>query len=575
MDVGLHNEKTTAFLIDQLIAHGVKRFCLSPGSRSTALALAVAKAAHKHPHIRCDTHYDERGLGFYALGFAKGSKEPVALIVTSGTAVGNLLPAVMEASNDHVPLLLLTADRPEELQDCSANQTVDQVKLFSSYLRWQANLPLSDPLLPPRFLAAALGQALYLCQNLRPGPVHLNCMLREPFFSSEEICPEKLSIRGCETGQLVPSAVQIKALASQLSKCKKGLIIAGALPHDVEAEDLLILSEKLGFPIYADILSQLRNVEHPHIITYFDALVQGMWHQDLEAVVHFGGRTVSKNVSEWLKKEAISFYLHIWEHSTLLDPHTIVTHRLQASPMFSAKLLADAVHTAPDPLWLQFWKEGDAKAAAALENYFSEHPEISEPGIIPCIAKACAQSVDLFLANSMLIRDADKFFPAMPSPLRIFGNRGVSGIDGNIATAAGIAQGQKRPLIALIGDLAFLHDMNSLSLLHAPEHPVCLIVVNNGGGGIFSFLPVYAKKEPFEKFFAGAHAYTFSQAAALFQIPYAQPNTISDLDELLNRFVEQKESLFIEISTDRQQNVKVHQDIAACIKQYCEAAILC
>lgn len=558
MDVGLHNEKTAVFLIDQLIAHGIEHFCLSPGSRSTALALAVA-----HSKVRCDTHYDERGLGFYALGIAKGSKKPVAIITTSGTGTGNLLPAVMEASNDHIPLVLLTADRPQELRDCSANQTTDQVKLFTSFMRWQADLSLSDHHLSPSFIAAAVGQALYLSQHLRPGPVHLNCMLREPFFSSGDMAPEQMSVRRYASPDLVPSAQIIEDWAEKLSGKKNGLIIAGALPPDKDTKQLLSLAETLGWPIYADILSQLRTVQHPNVISYFEALVQANWCKDVEAVLHCGGRTVSKNVMEWLKKQSPSLYLHIWEHSTLLDPHMIVTDRLQVSSIHG---LIDAVCPEPDPSWLSFWQEGNTNAGIALERFFSEHPEITEPGIIPFIAQACAQGVQLFLANSMPIRDADKFFPPLETPVALFGNRGVSGIDGNIATAVGIAQGTKQPLIALIGDLAFLHDMNSLSLLHGG--PVCLIVVNNGGGGIFSFLPVHDKKESFEKFFAGAHTYTFSQAASLFRIPYAAPHSTLELRECLIQFVEQNGPLFIELHTHREHNLKVHHDIKVFLTKF-------
>src|ERR1041385_8629484 len=183
MDVGSHNERMATLLIDQLIAQGIKRFCLAPGSRSTPLALAVAHHTLAKPHV----HYDERGVGFYALGLSKAERTPAAIIVTSGTAVGNLLPAVMESSNDHVPLIVITADRPQSLRDCSANQTCDQVKLFANFVRWQGDLPLSDPKFPPSSLAAAIGQALFLCQKPRPGPVHLNCMLREPFFSANPL----------------------------------------------------------------------------------------------------------------------------------------------------------------------------------------------------------------------------------------------------------------------------------------------------------------------------------------------------------------------------------------------------
>ncbi len=563
MDVGLHNEKMAALLIEHLIAQGVERFCLAPGSRSTSLALAAAHNSHAH----CDVHFDERGLGFYALGLAKGSRRPVALIVTSGTAVGNLLPAVMESSNDHVPLVLITADRPQELRECSANQTLDQVKLFSSFVRWQADLPLSDQGLPPNFLAAAIGQALYLSQSPRPGPVHLNCMIRKPYFSSAPKLEHEVLPRRFESGQLIPSSQTIDAWAARLSEVKKGLIIVGDLPYDTETSAIFALSEKLGWPIYADILSQLRAVDHSHLIAYFDPLVQSDGHQPIEAVVHFGARTVSKSVSEWLKRQTLSFYLHVSDYPTLLDPHYIVTHRLHASSMLCAQLLSDAVRSDPDPFWLKYWKDVDQCIESELGSFFSEHSEMTEPGIIRSIGKHSNHGLGLFLANSMPIRDADKFFPPSSFPGPVFGNRGVSGIDGNIATAVGIAQGMQKPLIALLGDLAFLHDMNSLALLSSAKHPICLIIVNNGGGGLFSFLPVYEKKEAFERFFASSHTFTFSDAASLFQISYAQPKSAHDIDTLLTDFSQNRKSILIEVFTDRTENLSVHQQIAASIKR--------
>jgi len=557
MDVGSYNEKMTALLIEHLIAQGVDRFCIAPGSRSTALALAVAQ----NPRAQADIHFDERGLGFYALGRAKGSRKPVALIVTSGTAVGNLLPAVMEASNDHVPLILITADRPQELRECSANQTCDQVKLFAPFVRWQADLPFSDMRFPPSFLASSIGQAIYQSQFPKPGPVHLNCMLRKPYYSSAACAMPQECPRFCENGTLIPSSQTIDEWAERLSQKKKGLIIVGSLPYGAKTDALFALAEKLGWPIYGDILSQMRTSAHPHLISYFDALVQAGYHQPLEAVLHCGERTVSKNVSEWLKKQNLSFYLHISDYPTLADPHYIVTHRLHASSHLSVQMLCDVLYTDPDRNWLNFWKEGNEKIEAELALYFSESAEITEPGIIRQMGNNSQDGIGIFLANSMPIRDADKFFSPSSRQIAMFGNRGVSGIDGNIATAIGIAQGMQRPLIALLGDLAFLHDMNSLALLRNAAHPVCLLIVNNAGGGLFSFLPVYEKKEPFEAFFAAAHPFSFSQAASLFHIPYAQPKNSEDLDVVLSDFLLNKRSILIEVFTDRERNLHVHQQI--------------
>lgn len=565
MDAGSLNEKRTALLIDHLIAQGIDQFCLSPGSRSTSLALAVAE----HPRAQSDVHFDERGLAFYALGKAKGSRKPVAIIVTSGTAVGNLLPAVMEASNDHVPLIVITADRPNELRNCSANQTCDQVKLFTPYVRFQADLPFSDPRFPETYLAASIGQAVYLSTLPRPGPVHLNCMLRKPYFStdfSHVDIDDAIEPRLCMSGEIILSQETITSYAARLAQVKQGLIIVGALPHDTAIDPIFMLAKKLGWPIYADILSQLRSKHHSHLIRYFDLIVQAGHHSPVDAVLHFGTVTVSRSVSEWLKKIQPSFYLHISDYPTLMDPHYIVTHRLHASSMRCARALAEGIAINPEEEWLRFWKEVDAVVEEQLFNFFASATTITEPGIIHHIGKHIENASGLFVANSMPIRDADKFFsPSRDVPL--FGNRGVSGIDGNIATVIGIAQGMQKPLIALLGDLAFLHDMNSLSLLNNAPYPVCFIIVNNAGGGIFSFLSVSEKKKAFEKFFACAHSYSFAHAAALFNLDYAQPQKPEELDALLCAFSSKTRSILLEIRTDRTENVHVHEQITAAIKQ--------
>ncbi|HEY2811218.1 MAG TPA: 2-succinyl-5-enolpyruvyl-6-hydroxy-3-cyclohexene-1-carboxylic-acid synthase [Rhabdochlamydiaceae bacterium] len=560
MDVGACNEERAALLVEHLIAQGVDSFCLSPGSRSTSLALAIAH----NPLAKTQVHFDERGMSFYALGMAKGLRKPVAIVTTSGTGTGNILPAVMEAGNDHVPLLVITADRPAELRECSANQTVDQTKLFSSLVRWQVDLPFSDPEFSPRYLASAIAHAVFMAKGARPGPVHLNCMFREPFFSSDEVIKKEQAPRICERGKLVASDETIDKWAMHFSN-KKGLIIAGGMPWDCQIESLFDLAEKLGWPIYADILSQLRSHSHPHLISYFDPLLAASYQQPIEIALHFGNRIVSKAAAQWLQAQAMrpSFaYVHVSDYPTLLDPHHVVTHRLHAEPMDFAKRLTQSCLTATNSGWLDFWSQGNAKIKSLLEDFFSAYPQILEPGIIRYLAQSDLAHAGIFFANSMPIRDADKFFPALGSRVPMFGTRGVSGIDGNIAAATGIAQGLRKPLIALIGDLACLHDINSLALLDQAEQPVCLIVVNNSGGGIFSFFSVYEKKQAFEKFFAAAHPYTFAHAAAQFNIDYAKPSLPSEFKDLLNTFLRNKRSLLIEVTTCRSENLRIHQHLA-------------
>ena len=573
MDVGLHNEQMAQLLVEQLIEQGVTQFCLSPGSRSGAIALAIAN----NPKADAQVHFDERGTCFYALGKAKGSLKPVAILVTTGSAAGNLFPAVMEASNDHIPLILITADRPAELQQCSANQTTDQIKLFTSFVRWQIDLPLCDPHFSPRYLASAIGQAVYLSQGPRPGPVHINCMLREPFFCDTSFEKQiDISCCRCEKPLLYPCPNTIERLALSLCQ-KKGLIIAGAMPCNTDPRALFALAEKWGWPIYADILSQMRSFDHPHLINYLSLLIETQYDLQIEAVIHFGGAIVSKTVSKWLKRQQLAHYLHISDYPTLMDPEQIVTQRLHAGSMRCAQLLFAQQTQGIDPEWFTSCKESSIEIGKQLSSFFSKSSPLSEPQTLHQLATSLKDltqesgslksPIALFFANSMPIRDAEAFFPCIGKQIEIFGNRGVSGIDGNIATVAGIAQGLKKPLIAIIGDLALLHDMNSLALLHKVNYPVCIIVLNNAGGGIFSFLPVREKKEAFEKFFAAAHSYSFAHAARQFSLSYAHVITAEKLHTSLEDFLSNKQSMLLEICTDRNENFHLHQ----CIKNELEA----
>lgn len=544
-------------LIEQLIASGVHTFCVAPGSRSTPLALAIAR--HAKESI---VHFDERSLGFYALGLAKATKKNVALLVTSGTAVGNLLPAVMEASNDHVPLILLTADRPAELRDCSANQTIDQVKIFSNFVRYEADLPLCDPGFSTSYLASIAAHACFCARAPRPGPVHLNCMLREPFTQSSH----RESMRSIAIGELTPSSESIQEWVERLACVEKGWIILGAFPHDVEIEPYLNLAQTLNWPIYADVLSQCRTCPVSHLITHMDLIVKTGVEESPEAILHFGGPALSKSIHLFLKNHPPPLYLHISDHPTLLDPHSLLTHRLYASARSFAKQLSQALPVATKTKWLSFWQEANEAVLHQLDAFFSHHSVLTEPSLIREVASLAAGKAALFLANSMPIRDADAFLPRLKSLLPLFGNRGVSGIDGNIATAAGIAHGLNKPLIALLGDLTFLHDINALSLLK--KIPLCLLIINNQGGGIFSFLDVSQQKEEvFEKFFSASHTLHFSHAAALFDIAYRQTTTSDGLKSALTAFIEKPAPLVIEVCTNRKENAQLHIEIALFLKE--------
>ncbi len=564
MDVGSVNERSARQLIHQCVMQGVEIFCIAPGSRCTPLVLA----AEANPRAQTIVHYDERGLAFFALGLAKSSGKPVAIISTSGTAVANLMPAVMEASLDRVPLLLLTADRPAELRDCGANQTCDQVKLFQTYVRWQVDLPCSDEQIPTRYFATTVAQAARSATHLNPGPVHLNCMFREPLFPKDSAPFVEATPVQWEKCTPTLDSDTLDIWAERLQETSHGLILVGSLPPGTDTTPILQLAEKLDWPIFPDILSQVRTLgKHTHVIAHFDELLKAGHQQEVSAILHFGNRLVSKTLAEWLRTKTPTFYFQITDHEQRQDPDHMVTHRLNISPAHFAGLIAKRIPQSSSDAIL-FWQAGEALVDEHLEQLFAGQHLLTEPGLVHALATHHKRPCAYFFASSMPIRDTNLFFALETTCGPLFGNRGVSGIDGNIATIAGIAHGVQMPLIAIVGDQTLLHDLNSLPLLLQTPSPVLLIVVNNAGGGIFNFMPIASiAPEVCETHFCNEHSLTFRSAAELFALPYAQPQNCNKLNELLDNFFLQRKSQVIEVQTERHANVLFHQQISAELKQ--------
>jgi 2-succinyl-5-enolpyruvyl-6-hydroxy-3-cyclohexene-1-carboxylate synthase len=566
MDTGAQNETWAYKIVDAFTALGIDYFCCAPGSRSTSLELAIAS----HPKATHVVHFDERGICFHAVGFGKAAKKPAVVVATSGTAIGNLLPGVMEACNERVPLILLSADRPPELRDCGANQTCDQVKLFNNFVRWQVDLPCPDDRISDRYLASTISHAIVMTTYPPAGPVQINCMFREPLFSNIiEHCPIGHHV-SFEHSILHPSKEAISYWTEALSSKRKGVIIAGSCSTDIR-DAVFALAERLRWPIFADILSSLRTAEGPpSLITHFDPILKLKDEIAADAVIQFGDRFVSKTLSQWLEKQNLEFFLHISDHPMRQDPNHLMTHRVQSCPkIFVREMLfslteeyaAKSFAIGSEEDWQADWHHWDKSCQQILQDFFSAQIWLSEPGIVWEIASFLSEEWCLFVGTSMPVRDANQFFLPDSQCGTIFGNRGVSGIDGIIATACGIAKGMGKPVLVLIGDLTFLHDLTSLALLAKMEKPVILCVVNNGGGGIFSFLPISKRKEAFEEFIVASHKTTFASAASLFNIPYFHPEARAELGDLLFRQKKQPHSCIIELTTDRAENVQIHEQI--------------
>ncbi len=503
-----------SWLIDQLIQQGVDTFCIAPGSRSTPLALAVAN----HPKAKAHVHYDERGLGFFALGIAKAQESPVAVIVTSGTAVGNLLPSAMESYHSEIPLLFLTADRPHELRKCGANQTCDQTHIFSSFVHLQMELPLDAEENAIRSIAA---QAVFTHQT-----VHINCPFREPFSDGHPTF----------RGRKIEMSRGKKVAPPYATKKAKGVILVGSLSKRSEIEPILHLAKRLKWPLLADILSNARCTPIEEEIRYFDWLEKPA----AEFVLHFGARMSSKKILAWLKTTAPE-YVHVSSSSELQDPERILTGRVESD----ISSFCETFFAPFDPDWPCQWK--------SEEPFFEEKETFTEVHAMRQMSAILPPDFGVFFGNGMPIRDADHFFFPKKA-LGFFANRGLSGIDGNIATIAGLAQ--KMPMVGFIGDQAALYDLNSLPLVKNAPHPITLIISNNFGGGIFHHLPV-ATSPHFERFWGAPHAYRFEAAAQMFDLPFVS------FKEIEKGF---HQTRVVELITNRKENY-LYQ--TSCSRQRC------
>jgi 2-succinyl-5-enolpyruvyl-6-hydroxy-3-cyclohexene-1-carboxylate synthase len=566
-------------IVEELLRCGVGFFCIAPGSRSTPLVAALAA----NEKARSLIHFDERGTAFAALGYARATGCPAAWITTSGTAVANGLPAVVEAATDGVPMVLLTADRPPELRQTGANQTIDQPDIFGDYVRWRFDLPAPDPGIDPAMVLTTVDQAAYRAGRTPQGPVHLNLMFREPFLSGpedEDILSGPASwVQGDEPYSRYAATkpaveeMEIYRLWETLRPVKQGLVVAGRVASRKQGEAILRLAGTLGWPLLPDVGSQVR-LGSVGIAAHYDALLAGDSFAGLhapQAVVHVGGRALSKRLEQFLASSRPDPYVVVRENPFRLDPAHRVTHSVEADVLdFCSALVRAATEDPPatDPSWTAGWREASEDVGRHLDGIFSGEP--NEPLVARVLSRKVPQDHGLVAASSMPVRDLDTYAAADGAPVPVAANRGASGIDGTVATAAGFARGLGRPVTLLIGDLALLHDLNSLAMLR--DVHVIVVVVNNDGGGIFSFLSIARHEEFFEPYFGTPQGVGFEAAAKMFGLAYELPGTMEDFVEAYGSACARGSSTLIEVKTDRGENVALHRRLLQAVADRVEKA---
>lgn len=544
------NDHRGKLIISALVSNGVDTFLVAPGSRSTPLVLA----AGEHPAVKTIVHFDERGIAFHALGIAKARQAPVVVICTSGTAVVNLYPAIVEASLDHIPLIFLTADRPFELRGCGANQAIDQVKIFGSYLRFEADVPCPDGITPDEAIVGMIDEACYKSCFNDPGPVVLNCMFREPFSTYE---PNKafptISLRTKYHAPIKTVSLRtLETLAESLPE--EGVILAGSMPYSPDLAAILSLAEKLQWPVIADPLSHLRSFgEHPCILTHYNHILPNSDFAP-KTVLHFGGALVSKIVQTWVKELDFHNYIHVSEFTTRHDPFHQVTERVEMAPHLFAQMLPVEQR---EPRYLS---EHSERMKELLREELLSSSELTEPLAVFSLIEYANPETLFFFANSLSIRYADSFFFPKGKCGPMYGNRGASGIDGNIATIAGLAEASGKPVIAVLGDFSFLHDLNSLALLCNPKLNVTLIILNNQGGGIFRFLPIGTSPH-LEKFFVAKHPFAIEPFVKAFYLPYTSITSREELRSFMEKRRGERGVHVVEIPSDVEENYLLMQGL--------------
>jgi 2-succinyl-5-enolpyruvyl-6-hydroxy-3-cyclohexene-1-carboxylate synthase len=585
--------------VDELARAGLRHVCIAPGSRSTPLAIAFAG----QPAIKVHSLLDERGAAFFGLGLALALDAPVALLCTSGTATVNFHPAIAEAYYAQVPLLVLTADRPHEVRDSGANQTMDQVKLYGDHVRWFVDVAppeANPPAKTLRYLRTLACRALATAAGSPSGPVHLNFPFRKPLepipvpgdIPTQPARPVAWAIEGREGGQpftalsrglLTPSPQQVEALAEAIGGATRGLILCGPrCPGGEFPEAVVHLAQTAGFPILADALSGIRfstsQGEASPVLGGYETFLQkegaSRWDSP-ELILQFGAMPTSQALINYL--EAVSERSRrilftgsgVWTDET----HSL-SDLIWADPALTCRAVTQQLERKTlanrDLYWRAAWEEAEKAVWQAVETAGQE--AFFEGLLLADVVEAMPHQSLLYVASSLPVRHLDQFVAPKQSNLRVFANRGVSGIDGTISSALGAAAAAtKRPLVLILGDIAFYHDLNGLLALQRCGVKATIVLINNDGGGIFHRLPIAQFDPPFSELFLTPHGLQFEPVVRMFGAHYQKAATRDSFRQRFQEALQAEQSWVIEVPTDSVQHEEMRRKI---IKQVGEQLAL-
>ncbi|MBM7116758.1 2-succinyl-5-enolpyruvyl-6-hydroxy-3-cyclohexene-1-carboxylic-acid synthase [Archangium primigenium] len=578
MSEGNLNQLWARGLMEELVRGGLRHAVVCPGSRSSPLAHACATTEG----LRVWSVIDERSAGFFALGLAKQSRGPVVLVATSGTAGAHFYPAVIEAALSQVPLLVLTADRPLELQGWGAAQTVPQARLFGEFARWFVDLGMPEAhegaLL---HLRASASRALATATRAPRGAVHLNVPMRDPLYPT----PESVDVKhlselarhgrpGQPLTRIVPPArppepQALEAVRERIQATERGLIVCGPRDeNDGFAEAITELAEVTGYPVLAEATSQARYGGGPFTISLYDAMLRheafARAHRP-QLVLRFGGGLTARGPQTWLDGSGAEVVLFS-DEGALFDPQHRASRVVEGSAVAACAALTRGLSRRGLGTWARGFLWAEQWTRAALESAFSEEGGLTEMRLAHDVVGALPDGANLFVSSSMPIRDVDAFAPSTTRSLRVLANRGANGIDGIVSSALGMAAASTRPTVLLTGDLALLHDVGGLLTARRCGIPLTVVVVNNDGGGIFSFLPIAQAEQTrthYESLWGTPHGVDFSHAAALYQARYRRPDSPAALRAAVLEGLKGGLNLIEVRVPERDRNVEAHRRLFA------------
>jgi 2-succinyl-5-enolpyruvyl-6-hydroxy-3-cyclohexene-1-carboxylate synthase len=586
--------------VDELARCGLRDACTSPGSRSTPLVLSLVGDGR----LRCHSHVDERCAGFFAVGLAKASYLPVAVTCTSGTAVANLLPAVVEAREARVPLIVLSADRPPELRDVGAGQTIDQLGIFGGFAKWFFEVGTHEA--SPeriRWIRTLACRAFWTALEDRPGVVHLNFPLREPLVCDElPARTEQGRPDGAPHVSRPPRALDpnhsLRALRDLIGECRRGILVAGRHErHTPLGEAAAAFCAATGWPLLADPMSGARRGDTA--IAHYDALLRepdfAREHVP-EIVIRVGDLPVSKPLRAWLAGLEEVPQIALDPEGAWQDPASVLADSIPAEPAaalhaLSSMLDASAERSGPalagpstqsaggvDPDWLASWRSADERAAEAILGVIAASG-LSEPVVAAELGVLLPEQATLFVASSMPVRDIETFWPVRPDPPRVLCNRGANGIDGTVSSAFGAAAAGPGPVVLLIGDVALAHDLGGLLAAKRLSHKLTIVLLNNDGGGIFDFLPIAdtptaraaepvsadgsgpGDEDTYTRHISTPTGLDFAQVAALYGLRHETVADVASFRAALERALSDPCTSMIEVRTERPANVALHRRV--------------